>query len=163
MKNILIKAGLLLAALLLQYTLVQKLKIFSFTANLCVTAFIGICFFSKASESVVMGAVYGLLIDGAVGRSFGVNILLYIYLAAAVKAFANEKHNNSPALLALDTFGFSILFYLAYGLLSFAVPRGSVTVGRWLITAVVTSMINAIAALAFYALADIYKRGGERA
>ncbi len=109
-----------------------------------------------------MGAVYGLLIDGAVGRSFGVNILLYIYLAVAVKMLADEKHGNSPALLALDTVGFSVLFYLAYGLLSFAVPRGSITIGRWLITAAVTSLINGIAALVIYAFADRFKRGGER-
>lgn len=162
MKKKLMRPGLLLIALLLQFSIVQKLNIGSFSVNLCLLAFIGVCFFSDTVPSLVFGGVYGLFIDGIIGRNFGVNILLYLYLAVAIKLFAKDSHKNSPALLAADTVMFSALFYIVYGLLSFAVPRGSITVGRWLLTAVVVSVFNGVVALVFFAVREKMSKGEQK-
>lgn len=158
-KNI-TKAVILLAALILQFSAVQKLTVFSFTANLCILAFVGVCFFSTPAQAAVFGGVFGLFIDGASGRGFGVNVLLYMYLAVGVKLIASEKINNSPAIMAAYTWLFTALFYLAYGLLSLTVLRGSISAGRWLLTAAVTALINGIASLpAFWVVCRLHKRG----
>ena len=143
----LIKALLLLLAFLLQYSLIQSLSIFSFTANLCVLALVGVSYFSRPAEAAVYGAALGLLMDGAAGRGFGFHLLLCMYLAVAVKVIASEKINNSPAFMALFMWLFTFMYYLAYGLFSAVVPRGSISPGRWLITAAVTAAINMIVSL----------------
>lgn len=141
------KPLLLLAALLLQYSLVQRLSIFSFTANLCVLALVGVSYFSRPAAAAAYGAVLGLLMDGAAGRGFGFQLLLCMYLAVAVKLIASEKINNSPAFMALYMWLFTFMYYFAYGLISAVVPRGSIDAGRWLLTAVVTAAINMIVSL----------------
>lgn len=161
MKKILKKAGLLLIAFLLQFTLVQKLNIQSFSANLCLLAFIGVCFFSEFKESLFFGGIYGLFIDGLAGRNFGVNILMYLYLAVGIKYIFNESHKNSPFFLAADTMLFTVLFYIVYGLLSFAVPRGSITVGRWLFTAAAAALFNGVIALIVYGVMGKKIQGGK--
>ena len=141
------KPLLLLGAFLLQYSLVQSLRIFSFSANLCVLALVGVSYFSRPAAAAAYGAVLGLLMDGAAGRGFGSQLLLCMYLAVAVKVIANEKINNSPAFMALYMWLFTFMYYFAYGLFSAVVPRGSIGPGRWLITAAVTATINMIISL----------------
>ncbi len=161
LKTILTKAAALLAALLLQFGAVQRLSVFSFTANLCVLAFVGVCFFSSPAEAVVFGAVFGLALDSVIGRGFGVYTLLYMYLGAAVKILASEKINNSPAIMAGFVWLFTALYYLAYGLLSLTVPSGSIGIGRWLLTALVTAVINSVVALpVFWGVCKLRPKGG---
>lgn len=142
-----IKALLLFAAFLLQYTLVQSLSIFSFTANLCVLALVSVSYFSRPAEAAAYGGALGLLMDGAAGRGFGFQLLLCMYLAVAVKLIASEKINNSPAFMALFMWLFTFMYYLAYGLISAVVPGGSISPGRWLVTAAVTASINMVISL----------------
>ena len=163
MKKIIIRIAVLLAALILQFTLVQRLRIFGFSANLCVLALIGISFFSSPGEAAVYGGLPGLLMDGAAARGFGVGVLLCMYLAVGVKLMTSEKINNSPALMAGNVWLFTLLYYLAYGLLSLAVPRGDIGVGRWLLTALVTAVINSVLSLPLLWAADRLKRGGAKA
>lgn len=141
------KAAVLLGAFLLEYSVIPNLTVFSFSANLCVLALVVVCYFSSVKHSLVWGGVLGLVTDAAVGRRVGVQLLLGIYLAAAVKLFADEKINNSPAIMSLYMFPFTFMYYIAYGLLSGAVPSGNVGVGRWLLTAAVTAGINMIISL----------------
>lgn len=162
MKDKLIKSGMLLAAMLLQFSVVQKLNIGSFTVNLCLMSFIGVCLFSDTTSALIFGGVYGFLIDGAIGRNFGVNTLLYLYLALAIKLFANESHKNSPALTAMDAAAFSSLFYLVYGLASFTVLRSGITVGRWLVTALVQGLFSGTVFLAVFAFKDKFSKGGTK-
>ncbi len=147
MKSKITRLLLLIAALVLQYGPVQKLTVFSFSANLCVLALIGVSYFSSPAEAVVYGGVLGMLMDGAAGRRFGVQLILCLYLAAAVKALISEKINNSPALMALYMWPLTSAYYLAYGLLSGAVLRDSVSPGRWLLTGAVTAAINMLLSL----------------
>ncbi len=160
LKSTVTKIIILLAALLLQFSLVQRLDVFSFTADLCVLALAGVCFFSTPPQAAVFGAGLGLLCDGAAGRGFGVNLLLYMFLAVGIKALAGEKINNSPAIMAAYVWLFTLLYYIAYGLLSFSVPRGDIGVGRWLLTAAVTAVINAVLAVPAFWLTDKLRRGG---
>ncbi len=151
--------ALLLAALLLQYSLVQRLSVFSFTANLCVLALVGVSYFSKPAAAAAYGGALGLLMDGLAGRGFGIQLLLCMYLAVAVKIVASEKINNSPAFMALYMWPFTFLYYIAYGLFSAAVPGGSIPVGRWLLTAAVTATINMIVSLPLLWAAEKLTRG----
>lgn len=163
MKNRIIRAAVLLAALLLQFGPAQRLRAFSFSPNLCVLAFVGVCLFCNSAEAVAVGGIYGLIIDGAAGRGFGVNLLLYMYLAVGVKLTVSEKINNSPALMAGCVWLFTALYYLAYGLLSLAVPRGDVAVGRWLLTAFAAATFNLALSLPLFWAALKLRKGGDKA
>lgn len=149
-----IKALLLAAAFLLQYSIVPHLTVFSFSANLCVLALVAVCYFSPPPKAAAIGAVLGLCMDGAAGRGFGFQLLLCMYLAVAVKVIASEKINNSPAFMALYMWLFTFIYYFFYGLISAAVPGGSISPGRWLLTAAVTASINMFLSLPFLWLAD---------
>lgn len=149
-----IKALLLAAAFLLQYSVVPHLTVFSFSANLCILALVSVCFFSTPPKAAAMGAVLGLCMDGAVGRGFGFQLLLCMYLAVAVKLIASEKINNSPAFMALYVWFFTFVYYFFYGLISAAVPGGLISPWRWLLTAAVTSTINMLVSLPLLWLAD---------
>lgn len=155
----LIAPALLLAALLLQYSLVQRLTVFSFAGNLCVLALVAVSYFSRPAAAVAYGAGLGLLMDGLTGRGFGFQLLLCMYLAVAVKVVANEKINNSPGFMALYMWPFTFLYYIAYGLITAAVPGGSIPVGRWLLTAAVTASINTIVSLPLLWVAERLVRG----
>ena len=148
------KPLLLLTAFLLQYSIVPNLTIFSFSANLCVLALVGVSFFSSAPEAAIYGAVLGLIMDGAAGRGFGFQLLLCMYLAVAVKLFAHERINNSPAYMAIYMWLFTFIYYFFYGLISAVVPGGSISPGRWLLTAAVTAIINMIISLPLLWLTD---------
>ncbi len=157
-----IRALLLLAAFLLQYSLVPNLTVFSFSANLCVLALVGVCFFTQPPKAAALGACLGLLMDGAVGRGFGFQLLLCMYLAVAVKLLANERINNSPAFMSLYVWPFTFIYYFCYGLFSAAVPGGSISPGRWLLTAAVTATINMIVSLPiFWAAEKLIRRRAE--
>lgn len=162
-KSVIIKAAVLLAALVLQLGPVQRLSVAGFTPNLCVAALVGVCLFGAPAEALVFGGVFGLLIDGAASRGFGVCALLCLYLAAGVKCFVSEKINNSPALMAGAVWLFTLLYYLAYGLLSLAVPRGGIGVGRWLLTALVTASLNGVISLPVFWAVCRASRGGAEA
>ena len=141
------KPLLLLAALLLQYSVVPNLTVFSFSANLCVLALVAVSYYSSAPRAAAYGGVLGLLMDGAAGRGFGVHLLLCMYLAVAVKIIASEKINNSPAFMSLFMWLFTFMYYLVYGLISTVVPMGSISPWRWLLTAAVTGAINMVISL----------------
>ena len=143
----LLKSLLLLAAFLLQYSVVPNLTVFSFSANLCVLALVSVCYFSTVQQAAIFGGVLGMFMDGAAGRGFGFHLLLCMYLAVAVKVIVNEKTNNSPAFLSLFMWLFTFIYYFFYGLISAVVPGGSISVGRWLLTAAVTATINMIISL----------------
>ena len=143
----LIKALLLLFAFLLQYSVVPYLTVFSFSTDLCILALVAVCYFSTPPKATAMGAVLGLCMDGAVGRGFGLRLLLCMYLAVAVKLIASEKINNSPAFMALYMWLFTFIYYICYGLVSAAVPGGSISPWRWLLTAAVTASINMVVSL----------------
>lgn len=155
----LIAPALLLAALLLQYSLVQRLTVFSFTANLCVMALVAVSYFSGPALAAAYGAGLGLLMDGLAGRGFGFQLLLCMFLAVAVKVVASEKINNSPAFMALYMWLFTFLYYIAYGLISAVVPGGLISVGRWLLTASVTATINMVVSLPLFWAAERLMRG----
>lgn len=159
-KSILKKSIILLAVLLLQFGLVQRLKLGPYSANLCVMALICICFFNSPAHAAAYGGVYGLFVDGASGRGFGINLLLYMYLAVSIKLIASEKINNSPAIMAAHVGLFTFIYYLAYGLLSLTVPRGDIAPARWLLTALVTASINAVISLPVLYLVYRRKKGG---
>ncbi len=154
MKSKVIKPLMLLLGFLLQYSVAAKLSIYGFSANLCVLALVGVCYFSTPTASAVYGGVLGLAMDGAAGRSFGVQLLLCMYLGLAVKAMASEKINNSPAFMAMYLWLFTAMYYLAYGLLSGAVPTGEVSMWRWLLTAVVTGFINGLVSIPIFWLTE---------
>ncbi|MGN1097264.1 MAG: rod shape-determining protein MreD [Clostridia bacterium] len=160
MKSRLKKSAVLLIAFLLQYSVVPKLTVFSFSANLCVLALVAVCYFSSPAEAAAFGAALGLVMDGGNGRCFGVQLLLCMYLAAAVKLLASEKINNSPAIMALYMWLFTFVYYIAYGLFSTVVLSGSVSPGRWLITAAVTATINMILSLPLLWAAERLTRRG---
>ncbi len=150
MKPKIVKPLLLLAALLLQYSAVQNLKVFSFCPNLCVLALIGVSYFSRPAMAAAYGGALGLLMDAAAGRRLGIQLLLCMYLALGVKALISEKINNSPALMALYVWPMTMAYYLCYGLLSGAVPGGSISVGRCLITAAASASFNTVISLPIF-------------
>lgn len=91
-------------AFLIQSLFLENIKIFSCSPDI-LTAFVIICAVSSGFKSAsLLGAFAGVLIDVIYGKVFGINILVYMYLALLVSIAADEKNSNSPLIMAWISF-----------------------------------------------------------
>ncbi len=87
-------------AFLIQSLFLENIKIFSCSPDI-LTASVIICAVSSGFKTAsLLGAFAGLLIDVMYGKVFGINILVYMYLALLVSIAADEKNSNSPLIMS---------------------------------------------------------------
>lgn len=87
-------------AFLLQSLFFENLKIFSCSPDILLTALI-ICAVSlDFVPAALLGAFAGILTDSMYGSVFGINILVYMYLALLVSIAADKKNDNSPLIMS---------------------------------------------------------------
>lgn len=91
-------------AFLLQSLIFENIKIFSCSPDILVTAIIICAVSTDFMKAASLGAFAGLLLDAICGRVFGVNILIYMYLAFFVSTAVSEKTENSPLLMSWVVF-----------------------------------------------------------
>lgn len=103
MKYLLKLSGIYLA-FLAQSIIFEKIKIFSCSPDILLSAVIICAVSSDYMKAAALGGFAGLLIDSLCTRITGVNILIYMYLALCVSLAVNEKTQNSPLLMSWVVF-----------------------------------------------------------
>lgn len=87
-------------AFLLQSLVFEGWKIFDCSPDLLIAVVIVIAVSEDFVPASVLGAFAGLLIDVMYGEVFGINILLYMYLALIVSIASDSKSTNSPLIMS---------------------------------------------------------------
>ena len=91
-------------AFLMQTLIFEKITIFLCSPDILVTAII-ICAVSlDFMKAASLGAFAGLLLDAICGRVFGINVLVYMYLAIFVSIAVEKRTENSPLLMSWVVF-----------------------------------------------------------
>ena len=105
---------LFFAAFILQPTFLNLISIFGITPNLTLCLVVSCCFlYSRESFGVVLGVIFGLLIDICTMQYVGVSSIAYFLIGIAVmlcSEFLNRENIASMLLVtAVSTMAFSIL------------------------------------------------------
>ncbi len=91
-------------AFLVQSIFFENIKILSCSPDILIVAII-MCSVSAGNlHAAFLGGGAGLLMDVLFGDVFGINTLIYMYLAFFVSVLVDEKTDNSPLLMAWVTF-----------------------------------------------------------
>lgn len=117
-------------AFLIQSLFLENIKIFSCSPDI-LTAVVVICAVSSGFKSAsFLGAFAGLLIDVMYGKVFGINVLVYMYLALLVSMAVDEKNSNSPLIMGWVCFvsiaAMEIVLSVLKALLGRAVSVGNI-------------------------------------
>ena len=92
-------AGVYLA-FIVQSLFLENLKIFSCSPDILITCVI-ICSVSmSATAACGLGAFAGVLMDAMYGEVFGINILVYMYMALLVSLATDKGNSNSPLIMS---------------------------------------------------------------
>lgn len=138
-------------AFLIQSLFFENLKLFSCSPDILVAVVI----ITAVSESFVaasaMGAFAGLLIDVMYGQVFGINLLLYMYLALIVSIAADRKNLNSPLIMSWVCFVSIAAMEIVVSVLKVGIGR-NITLGIICSNIFVKGIFAAVFALAFVLL-----------
>lgn len=91
-------------AFLLQSIFLENLKIFSCSPDLVLTLVIIFSVTLDFTPAALLGAFAGLLIDVMYESVFGINLLVYMFLAILVGIAADRKNENSPLIMSWISF-----------------------------------------------------------
>ena len=91
-------------AFLAQTLIFENIKIFSCSPDILITAIIICAVSSDYMKAAALGAFGGMLVDVMCKDIFGINILIYMYLALLVSLAVGEKTENSPLLMSWVVF-----------------------------------------------------------
>lgn len=87
-------------AFLIQSLLFENIKIFSVSPDILLACVILFAVTENFRYASFLGAFAGLLKDALYSSVFGINTLLYMYLALFVSLTADEKNGNSPLIMS---------------------------------------------------------------
>ncbi len=103
MKYFLKISGIYLA-FLAQSLIFENIKILSCSPDILIVAIIMCSVSAETLQAALLGAMAGLFADALYGSIFGINTLIYMYLAIAVSASVRASTDNSPVLMSWVTF-----------------------------------------------------------
>ena len=92
-------AGIYLA-FLLQSLIFENLRMFSCSADLLAAVVIIAAVSENFAPASILGGFAGLLYDVMYGEVFGINLLLYTYLALLVSLATDRRSSNSPLIMS---------------------------------------------------------------
>ena len=148
-------------AFLVQSLFLENIKIFSCSPDV-VTASVIICAVSSGFKMAsLLGAFAGLLIDAMYGKVFGINILVYMYLALLVSIASDEKNSNSPLIMSWVCFVSIAAMEIVLAILKAALG-GAVTVGNICANIFVKGLFAALFALVLVLVAEHIKKNKKR-
>jgi len=87
-------------AFLIQSLMLENVKIFDCSPDLLIAAVIVIAVSEPFVPASILGAFAGLLQDVMYGEVFGIEILLYMYLALIVSIASARNSTNSPLIMS---------------------------------------------------------------
>ena len=138
-------------AFLIQSLFFENLKLFSCSPDILVAVVIIIAVSESFVAASVMGAFAGLLIDVMYGQVFGINILLYMYLALIVSIAADKKNLNSPLIMSWVCFVSIAAMEIVVSILKFGIGS-NLTLGLIVSNIFVKGIFAALFALVFVLL-----------
>ncbi len=138
-------------AFLVQSLFFENLKLFSCSPDILVAVVIIVAVSENFVWASVMGAFAGLLIDVMYGQVFGINLLLYMYLALIVSIAADRKNLNSPLIMSWVCFVSIAAMEIVISVLKVGVGR-NLTLGIICSNIFVKGIFAAVFALVFVLL-----------
>ncbi len=91
-------------AFLLQSLLFENIKIFSCSPDIMLTLLIIFSVSLNFVSATFLGAFAGVLIDVMYEKVFGINLLIYMFLALLVSLATDRKNENSPLIMSWISF-----------------------------------------------------------
>jgi rod shape-determining protein MreD len=92
------------AAFLIQTILIERIGAFSCPPDILLTVLIICSVGLTPMRAFALGAFAGIITDAMSSRVFGINILIYMYLALFVSLSTGERTDNSPLLMSWVAF-----------------------------------------------------------
>ncbi len=92
--------GYLLIALMLSSTLFAVLEVFGVKPNLFLIYIVFAGFFIPQKEAIWLGFIYGLLNDIIVGKNFGLNGIIFMFICFFTVLFCENMIRRSNAVLS---------------------------------------------------------------
>ncbi len=138
-------------AFLAQSIIFEDIKILSCSPDILVVAIIMCSVSAGVLPAALIGGFAGLVADALYGNIFGINILIYMYLAIGVSLAVNDNTDNSPLLMSWVTFSAVAIMEIVLTVFKtlFGYP---VTIGFLGANILVKGVFGAIFALAFVVL-----------
>ena len=91
-------------AFLAQSLIFENIKILSCSPDILIVAIIMCSVSAGTLQAALLGGTAGLFADALYGSIFGINILVYMYLAIVVSLSVRASTDNSPILMSWVTF-----------------------------------------------------------
>lgn len=135
-------------AFLFQSFFFENLKILYCSPDLVLTVLIIFSVSLDLVPAALLGAFAGLLSDVMYSSVFGINILVYMYLALLVSIAADKKNENSPLIMSWICFVSVAAFQIVLTVLK-AVAGTSVQMGLLCANIFVKGLFAALFALCF--------------
>ena len=150
--NRIFKSIVLLAVIILQTTILSHFTPFNVVPNYTLVTVIAICVISHDKDCVIFAALAGFLTDAFTGTPFGINILMYMYLAVLLVIVSETIYSKSAMVFAPVCFVSSFLCELFLGVTSFLLKGVEVQMLIVIKVALLVSVMNSVIFIPVYAL-----------
>ena len=112
------KSILLICVLLLQVTILAHFTPLNVLPNYILASVIAISIIEPEVENIVMAGISGALYDVLTGAPFGINTLLYIYIAILCVIVASSVYNKRVTVFLPVCFTLCFVYELLFGVFS---------------------------------------------
>lgn len=149
---------LLFFVIIVQTTIINRLKIFGVFPNLVLVLAFVFPFFLKQFDAVVYGFVCGLLLDFLTGRIIGVNAILLTYAALAISLLSNKYVYINVINVFFVTLLMTFLYQFIYVFLHYLIWKNGTFIGalpKILLEAIYNSII---ASVGYYIIQKTHKK-----
>ncbi len=160
MKNLLRFIGIYVA-FLLQSLLFQEIRIFSCSPDIMLALLVIFSVSLDIIPAAFLGAFAGLLMDVMYERVFGINLLIYMFLALFVSLATDRKNENSPLIMSWISFVSVAAFEIAAALLKSVVSQ-PLKIGVLCANIFVKGIFGAIFALVFVISVQKIRRKSDK-
>lgn len=150
--NRIFKSFVLVCVILLQTTILSHFSPFGVIPNYVLAAAVAICVISPETDSVVICAVAGFFVDAFSGTPFGINALVYMYIAIVLVIISDMIYSKSVVVFAPVCFVFSFLYESFQGIVSFLLRSAEVDVFRVLKISCFVAIINTVIFVPVYVI-----------
>ena len=160
MKYLLKLLGVYLA-FLAQSIIFENIKILSCSPDILIVAIIMCSVSAGPVQAALLGGMAGLFADVLYGNIFGINTLIYMYLAIAVSLSVHESTDNSPLLMSWVTFASVTVLEIILTLLK-SMFGFTISIGFLGANILIKGGLGAIFALVFVLVYNCIKKGLEK-
>lgn len=144
-------------AFIIQSLLFQNIRIFSCSPDIMLTLLIIFSVSLDFVPAACLGAFAGLLIDVMYERVFGINLLIYMFLALLVSLSTDRKNENSPLIMSWISFVSIAAFEIAMAVFK-SVVSSPLRIGMLCASIFVKGIFASVFALLFVVLLQNIKK-----